>query len=61
MSSFSIYTIGFIILTAGVCFGAYLLGVPGQWIGVGAIIMSGIGLISAVANTRKKDETEASN
>lgn len=60
MSSFAIYTIGFIALIAGACFAAAMLGVPAQWIGVGAIIMAGIGLISGVTHTRKKDETEAS-
>lgn len=60
MSSFAIYTIGFVILIAGLSYAAAMLGAPTQWIIVGAIILSGIGLISAVTNTRKKDETEAS-
>tara|TARA_Y100001947_G_C10110433_1_gene206849 strand:+ start:266 stop:451 length:186 start_codon:yes stop_codon:yes gene_type:complete len=60
MSSFALYTIGFIVLIAGLCFAAAMVGIPPQWIGVGAIILSGIGLISAVSHTRKKDETEAS-
>jgi hypothetical protein len=60
MSTFAIYSIGFIILIAGLSYAAAMLSVPGQWIGVGAIILAGIGLISAATNTRKKDETEAS-
>ena len=60
MSSFTIYIFGFIILTAGLAYGAALLGVSAQWIVVLAIAMLGIGLITAVTHTRKKDETEAS-
>ncbi|MAF58660.1 MULTISPECIES: hypothetical protein [Ponticaulis] len=60
MSSFTIYVVGFIILIAGLAYGAAMLGVPAQWIAVVAIAMSGLGLISAVTHTRKKDETEAS-
>ncbi|MAK60567.1 MAG: hypothetical protein CMK09_06285 [Ponticaulis sp.] len=60
MSSFAIYTIGFLILIAGLAYGAAMLGVPAEWIGVGCVILAGIGLITAVSNTRKKDETEAS-
>lgn len=60
MSSFALYTIGFIVLITGLSFASAMVGIPPQWIGVGAIILSGIGLISAVSHTRKKDETEAS-
>lgn len=60
MSSFSIYTIGFLIIIGGLSFAAYLLNVPAPWIGVGAIVLAGIGLVSAVTQTRRKDQTEAS-
>ena len=60
MSSFTIYVIGFINLIAGLAYGAAMLGLPPQWIAVIAIALSGLGLISAVTHTRKKDETEAS-
>ncbi|WP_300375894.1 hypothetical protein [Henriciella sp.] len=61
MSSFALYTFGFVILIAGLAFGAYQLGVPGVWIGIGAIILAGIGIITGVSNTRRKDDTEASH
>lgn len=53
--SFSIYIVGYLILIGGLIYGATLLHVPGQWIGVGAIIMAGLGILSGVSNTRQKD------
>lgn len=55
MSAFSIYVIGFFVLLAGLGYGAYLLDVPTQWIAVGALVLVGIGVMSAVARTRMKD------
>jgi hypothetical protein len=60
MSSFTIYTIAVLIIVGALGFGASLLGVPAQWIAIGAAIALGVGIISAVSSTRKKDETEAS-
>lgn len=53
--SFSIYLVGYLILIGGLIYGATLLHVPGQWIGVGAIVMVGLGILSGVASTRQKD------
>src|SRR5690242_15400868 len=47
MSSFATYLIGFIILIVGLAFAAYLLNVPTTWIGVGAIVLIGIGVLTA--------------
>jgi hypothetical protein len=60
MSSFAIYTIGFIIFLGGLIWAAVALGVPGQWVAIGAVILGGLGLIFAVSNTRRKDETATS-
>ncbi|MAN44925.1 MAG: hypothetical protein GYB49_06835 [Alphaproteobacteria bacterium] len=60
MSSFGLYIIGFIVLIAGLAYAAFLLGAPPVWIGVGAIVLVGIGIITGVSKTRQKDETEAS-
>lgn len=60
MSSFAIYTIGFFVVIIGLGYAAFMLGLPPVWIGIGAIILAGFGLISGVTHTRKKDETEAS-
>jgi uncharacterized membrane protein len=53
--SFGIYAGGFAILIAGLAYGAHLMRMPTQWIVVGAIVMIGIGVLSAVKNTRQKD------
>ena len=60
MSSFGLYLIGFIILIAGLAYAAFLVGAPPVWIGVGAIILIGFGIISGVARTRRRDETATS-
>lgn len=59
MSSFGIYIIGFIIFTAGLAIAAHLLGAPPIWIGVGIIVMLGIGLLTSVSRTRRRDPPEA--
>jgi len=53
--SFGIYLAGFAILIAGLAYGAHLAHMPTQWIAVGAIIMVGVGILSAVKATRQKD------
>ncbi len=53
--SFGIYAIGFVILIAGLMYGAHLFHIPGQWIAVGAIVLLGIGILTGVKATRQKD------
>jgi heme A synthase len=55
MSSFATYLIGFIILIAGLGFAAYLLNVPGTWIGVGIIVLLGLGVLMATSRTKPRD------
>ena len=55
MSSFATYLIGFIILTVGLAFAAYLLNVPQTWIGVGIVVLLGIGVLMATSRTRPRD------
>jgi hypothetical protein len=55
MSSFGLYVIGFLVLIAGLAYGAFLLGVPQVWIGVGVVVLLGIGIISGVGRTRRPD------
>ncbi len=59
MSSFSLYPIGFVILIAGLAYGAYLLGAQPAWIGTGAVVLVGFGIITAVSKTRRRDESPA--
>jgi hypothetical protein len=58
MSSFGTYLIGFVILIAGLAFGAYLLNVPPTWIGVGVIVLIGIGVLSATNRTKMRDPAD---
>ena len=55
MSSFLIYAIGFVILLAGLIYGATLLGIATQWIVVGALVLLGLGIAMGVGKTRQKD------
>lgn len=53
--SFGLYAIGFVILIGGLIYGAYLVHMPAHWIVVGAIVLLGLGILSAVKATRQKD------
>ncbi|MEP7352726.1 MAG: hypothetical protein ABI824_05795 [Acidobacteriota bacterium] len=54
--SFGLYLAGFVILIVGLGTAAHMLHVPNAWIAIGATVLAGIGVISAVSNTRKRDE-----
>lgn len=56
--SFFIYLAGFIILIVGVCWGLSTAGVPTLYIGIGALIMLGVGIITGVTHTRNKDRVD---
>jgi hypothetical protein len=53
--SFGIYAVGFAILIGGLVYAAHLVRMPTQWIVVGAVVMAGLGILSAVKATRQKD------
>ena len=55
MSAFGTYLVGFVLLIVGLSIGAYLLNVPPLWIVVGAIVLLGIGLMTATSRTRPRD------
>ena len=55
MSSFGIYLIGFIVLIVGLAVAASMIGVPPVWIGVGAIVLIGLGILTGVSRTRRPD------
>lgn len=55
MSTFVIYAIGFLILLAGLIYGAVLLGIATQWIVVGSLVLLGLGIAMGVGKTRTKD------
>jgi hypothetical protein len=60
MPSFVLYLLGFVILAGGILFGAHMLGVGTQWIAVMGMILLGLGVITGVAKTRRRDAPAAS-
>ncbi len=60
MPSFVLYLLGFVILSAGVLFAASMLGVSTQWIAVIGLVLLGLGVITGVAKTRRRDAPAAS-
>ena len=55
MSSFVLYLIGMLIVIGGLAYGASLAGLPTQWIAVGVVVLLGIGIVTGVSKTRRKD------
>jgi hypothetical protein len=53
--SFALYLIGFIVLIVGLAYGANLMHVAPRWIAVGAIVLTGLGIVTGVARTRQRD------
>ena len=53
--SFGIYMAGYVILIAGLMMGAYFLHVPPRWMGVGFVVLIGIGILTGVTSTRRRD------
>jgi uncharacterized membrane protein len=61
MSSFATYLIGFLILIAGLAYGAYLLNVPSTWVIVGVVVLVGAGVVSATRRTKMRDPAEGAS
>jgi len=53
MSNFAIYMVGVVVVATALGYGAYTLAVPPIWIGVGAAVIIGFGLMAAVKKTRQ--------
>jgi len=56
--SFAIYITGFLIFIGGLIYGAVLLHVSPQWIAVGAIVLTGLAILTGVKATRQKDSAQ---
>jgi hypothetical protein len=55
--SFGLYLVGFVILIAGLIYGATLLHIPTHWIVVGTTVLLGLGILTGVKSTRQKDSS----
>jgi cadmium resistance protein CadD (predicted permease) len=53
--SFGIYLTGFVVVIAGLIYGASLMHIPTHWIVVGGLVLVGIGILTDVKATRQKD------
>ena len=53
--SFGIYLTGFVVVIAGLVYGATLMHVPIHWIVVGGLVLVGLGILTGVKATRKRD------
>ena len=53
--SFGIYLTGFVVVIAGLIYGASLMHIPTHWIVVGGLVLVGIGILTGVKATRQKD------
>ncbi|MGA2847776.1 MAG: hypothetical protein ABSE46_02185 [Terracidiphilus sp.] len=55
--SFGLYAGGFAIVIVGLAYAAHLMRMPLQWIVAGAVVLIGIGILSAVKATRQRDSS----
>jgi len=53
MISFTLYVIGFFVLLAGIGYAAYLLNIPETWIIVGALVITGAGIMSSGSHIKR--------
>ena len=53
--SFALYLIGFIVFIAGLAWLATVMGVSQTYIMIGAVVLLGIGIFTAVGRTQPKD------
>jgi hypothetical protein len=60
VSSLTIFIIGFVVLVAGVAYGAHLARVPTEWIGAGVLALVGLGVVLGVTRTRQRDPSHDS-
>jgi hypothetical protein len=56
--SFALYLVGYLILIAGLAYGAYMMHVPQRWITVGVVILFGLGIATGAVRTRQRDPAE---
>ena len=57
MSNMTIYLIGIALLIAGLAWGASVAGLSLTWIAIGALVLLGIGVASAVSRTRRPEHS----
>jgi energy-converting hydrogenase Eha subunit C len=53
--SFGLYSVGFLFVIAGVAYMAHLMHISSTYIVATVVILVGVGIVTAVQNTRGKD------
>ncbi len=53
--NFMIYIVGFIVFIGGLAWLAVTLGAPQEYIAIGVVILAGLGIMSAVVRTRRRE------
>lgn len=53
--SFGLYALGYAIVIIAVIYIAHLMHVPQTWIIAVALLLTGLGIVTGVQNTRQKD------
>jgi hypothetical protein len=53
--SFGLYLGGLLLVLGGLIYAAAMLNAPTQWIVIGAVVLLGFGIVSAVRATRQRD------
>ena len=57
MNRVAIYIVGALLLTAGLAYAAHMMGAPPVYIGVGALIIVGIGVMGAASSAKGSAKT----
>lgn len=57
MSNMALYVIGAVLVILGGGYAALSLGVAPLWIGIGAVIVLGLAIMSGVSSTRRPEES----
>jgi hypothetical protein len=56
--SFGLYLAGYVVVIAGLVYGARLMHMPLHWIVAGALVLVGLGILTGVKATRQKDSAD---
>ena len=55
MNTSVVYFFGFLLVIAGLAYGAIVAGVPSLWVGIGALVLVGIALMNTVTSTKQRE------
>ena len=59
MSNMALYIVGAVLVIIGGGYAALRLGIAPVWIGIGALVILGVAIMSGVSSTRRPEESPA--